>query len=381
MALPILFLVASSAGAQHVDVHGRGVIHVSTTGELYAAVNDPDNAGVRIVIAPGTYFLDPTQLNGGRLELQQDMEIVGFTGDASAVIIDAANLPEDSYHVDLGLTGAVRMGRGSNALEWMTVQSANPPATGAVETDLLGVGASSVRVAHIIAQGNQIGINFRNPPTLNGRLLRGVAEDNVLRHNTGQPNGTGLRVVNSGGVTRATAWVTLRRNRSYGNLRGFFASNLNSSGNVILIESREDEFTNNIAGCELQAGTSTSGVANSNLMVFDAEHDVISDNDGPPGHPGPSGLGAFGADSTVAPNLTSANLLQIALTDVRFSGNHPDTDVLAWGAHGNDGVFPGTDNHVELLLKRISGHAALEIVDSDPPDPKGTNTVVVRRAF
>jgi hypothetical protein len=380
MALPILIFVASSAGAQDVNVQGKGVIRVSSVAELYAAVNDPDNAGVRIVVAPGTYFLDPTQPNGGRLELQQDMEIIGQHGDATGVVIDATNLTADSYRLDFGFTAPVRMGRGSNALEWMTVQNASLPAAAGVETDLLGVGATSVRVAHIIAQRNPIGIDFRNPSTFNGRVLHGVAEDNVLRHNTAQ-NGIGIRVVNTNGVTRATAWITLRRNRSYGNLRGMFASNLNSSGNVILIESRADQFTNNIAGCELQAGTSTGGVANSNLLVFHAEHDVISDNDGSSEHPGPSGLGVFGADSTVAPELTSGNLLQIVLTGVRFSGNHPDSDVLAWGAHGNDGVFPGTDNHVELLLKGISRRAALRIVDSDPPDPNGTNTVVMREAF
>jgi hypothetical protein len=354
------------------------VVHVSNVAELYGAVNDPANAGNRIVMAPGTYALDATQANSGRLEFQQDMEVVGQNGDASAVVIDALNLPPESFQVDFGNTGPIRMGRGSNALEWVTLQNTSLPAPAAVETDLLGEGATIVRVAHIIAQGNQAGIDFRN--TVNGRVLRGVAEDNVLRDNTAG-NGAGIRVLNTGGVSGATVWATLRGNQLYGNLRGLVSINNNSSGNTVLIESRENHFTNNIAGCELQAGTSKGGLANSNVSVFDAVNDVISDNDGVSDHPPPGGLLAFGADSTVAPDLTSDNLLQIALTNVRFSGNHPESDVVAFGAHGNGGVFPGTNNHVELLLKGVSRRAALTVVDSDPPDPNGTNTVVIRKAF
>src|SRR5712692_5819966 len=98
IAVSSLAVIAAWATALMVSLpaiaapaQGRRVIHVSSVGELYVAVNDPDNAGVRIVMAPGIYFLDPTQPTGGRLELQQDMEIIGHAGDASAVVIDAAN--------------------------------------------------------------------------------------------------------------------------------------------------------------------------------------------------------------------------------------------------------------------------------------------------
>jgi hypothetical protein len=379
-----ILLVIVSYPAVTVRAQGRRVIHVSGVTELYAAVNDPENAGARIVIAPGTYFLDPTQPNGGRLELQQDMEVIGQHGDSTAVVIDASNLPPQSFQVDFGNTGPVRMGRGSNALEWVTVQNASVPAPAAVETDLLGAGATIVRVAHIIAQGNQGGIDFRNPgagTTFDGRVLHGIAEDNVLRDNT-SGNALGIRVINTGGVTGATAWVTLRSNRSYRNQRGLFAANNNSSGNVILIDSRGDQFTNNVAGCVLHAGLGFAGRADSNLLVFEAEGDVIADNDGPSDQPPPpGGIDAFGASTTVESDRTSGNLLRIALAGTRFSGNHADSDINAFGARGTGGVLPGTDNHVEILLKGISRHAALSAVDSDPPDPNGTNTVMVRKAY
>jgi hypothetical protein len=380
-----ILLVIVAFPAITARAQGQRGIHVSSVPELYAAVNDPQNVGARIVIAPGTYVLDPTQPNGGRLELQQDMEVIGHQGDANAVVIDASNLPRDSFQVDFGNTGPIRMGRGSNALEWVTVQNASLPAPAAVETDLLGVGATIVRVSHIIAQGNQGGIDFRNVSSaFNFRALHGIAEDNVLRDNTAG-NGLGIRVINTGGVTGATAWVTLRGNRSYGNLRGLFAANFNSSGNAILIESRADQFRNNVAGCVLQAGLlSTGDVANSNLLVFEAEADVIADNDGPqdPTLPVPGGIDALGGSSAIADSdRTSGNLLRIALAGTRFSGNHPDSDINAFGARGTGGVLPGTDNHVEILLKGISRHAALSAVDSDPPDPNGTNTVMVRKAY
>jgi hypothetical protein len=132
-------------------------IHVATVAELYAAVNDLDHAGRRIVLAPGTYFLDPAQTNGGRLEFQQDMRIVGERGDADAVVIDASNLPPASYSLGAFNTAPIRMGRGSNALEWLTIQNAHSPAVAAVETDLLGPGAAVIRVAYIVAQGTRRG--------------------------------------------------------------------------------------------------------------------------------------------------------------------------------------------------------------------------------
>ena len=171
------------------------IIHVSNIEELYAAVNDPENAGRRIVLAPGTYSLDPTQANGGRLEFQQDMTIVGQRGDAGAVVIDASNLPSASYALGgLFMTGAVRMGRGSNTLEWLTVQGAVNGSAG-VETDLpAGPDATIVRVVHIVAQGNSRGIDVRHlGPAFNGHVLRAILRDNEARRN----RDFGIRIVNT----------------------------------------------------------------------------------------------------------------------------------------------------------------------------------------
>jgi hypothetical protein len=116
--------------------------------------------------------------------------------------------------------------------------------------------------------------------------------------------------------------------------------------------------------------------------MFEAHGDIIANNDGTPDpNPAlPGGVDAIAGISLVAqPNQTSMNILHVALIGTSFSNNHPNSDVNAFGAFNVDGILPGTDNHVDILLQGVSRQAALSIVDSDPPDPNGTNTVVVRR--
>ena len=66
---------------------------VADVEQLYSAVNDPANEGAAITLAPGTYVLSANnpaggaRPNGGRLELQLDMSLNGFTGDRSAVVL------------------------------------------------------------------------------------------------------------------------------------------------------------------------------------------------------------------------------------------------------------------------------------------------------
>jgi hypothetical protein len=370
----VILLVSVSVRAQEARP-----IHVSNIEELYAAVNDPENAGRRIVLAPGTYSLDPTQANGGRLEFQRDMEIVGQRGDADAVVIDAANLPLESYQLGNLLSGAVVMGRGSNTLEWLTVQNATSGSAGVATLLPPESRATTVRVAHIVAQGNQRGILLGNvSPLFDGRVLRAVVEDTVLRDNT-LGEGQGLTVFNSQNVTGATVWATLRHNQAYDNLAGYDAFNF-SLNNTILINSTADRLTHNSIGCNVGAGLN-AGARNDtldNVMVFEAQGDTIEDNDKPvnPIYGKVGGLVAYGGASFAA-NRASRNLLRLAVIGTTFSGNQ-DLDVQAFGAFSREGVA-GTDNHVEILLQGISHQTVLSIVDSEPPDPEGTNTVVVRR--
>jgi hypothetical protein len=60
-----LFAVIPGLPAITARTHEQRVIRVSSITGHYAAVNAPENAGARIVIARGTYLLDPTQPNSG----------------------------------------------------------------------------------------------------------------------------------------------------------------------------------------------------------------------------------------------------------------------------------------------------------------------------
>ena len=105
------------------------------------------------MMAPGVYMLsvnDPggaARPNSGRLELQQDMSLQGVVGDHGAVTIDANNLPVSSYNnvPPIPLTAAIRMGRGTNSIEWLTVENAIGAAAN-IETDLNSTGTVYIRI-------------------------------------------------------------------------------------------------------------------------------------------------------------------------------------------------------------------------------------------
>src|SRR6187399_169546 len=130
-------------------------IYVSNLDQLYAAVNNPANTGSNVVLAPGTYILNASYANAGRLELLENMELQGQPGHPELVIIDASALPGTSFVPPLNFpaprTGAIRMGRGSNAIEWLTVKgNSSTQALSVIDTDIIWPDVSYVRIAHSI---------------------------------------------------------------------------------------------------------------------------------------------------------------------------------------------------------------------------------------
>src|SRR5687768_9380027 len=125
--------------ATNAEVDDGPVVQVGTIEELYAAVNNPANAGAAIILAPGRYVLSSSgpggvaRPNGGRLELLQDMSLYGVAGDRSAVVIDTSLLPQSSFNAPFGRTGSIRIGRGRNAIEWLTIIG-NPLAAAGIAT-------------------------------------------------------------------------------------------------------------------------------------------------------------------------------------------------------------------------------------------------------
>ena len=152
-----------SSANTHTLQKTKKKIYVSNLEELYAAVNDPGRAGTEVILAAGTYVLNASYPNGGRLELQTDMSLRGQPGNSDAAIIDQSSLPTSSFVIPAGRTGGIRMGKGTNSLEWLSTVggavSANPFSV--INTDLLST-ETNIRILHVYinVNGSNLGINL-----------------------------------------------------------------------------------------------------------------------------------------------------------------------------------------------------------------------------
>ncbi len=381
-----LVCLSSSAAA--------GVVSVSNVEDLYSAVNDAANAGAVIVLAPGTYVLsatDPTgspRPHGGRLELQQDMSLYGLEGDRTAVVIDASSLPSTSVTG----TGIIRTGRGSNAVEWLTL-TGNRQAAGGIETDLPGTADTRLTVAHVVSGGSHRGVDIRNNGAANaGRRIDAEIDDGDFAPAPADGLTEPIRIANLS-VYQGQIYVVLNGNRAHGGLFGCIVANdAGASFGTIDVRSNGDTFDENAIGCLLVAATITdpsgASTGNSNSVTFEAYGSQFINNTAPgippPGLGGGIGIAAAAADVGVggvgAPNSASANTLIVRLWGSGFYGN-PNADFQAWGARANTiPVGPaGTYDTTTIDLYGVSKFVDVIAVDSSPDDPTGTDTVTVNR--
>ena len=368
-------------------------IYVFNIDQLYAAVNNPANTGSIVVLAPGTYILNASYPNAGRLELLENMELQGQPGQPEVVIIDASALPGTSFmspnNFPAGRTGAIRMGRGFNSIEWITVKgNSSDQALSVIDTDLIWQdGPSNIRVAHSIIAGGRIGIDIRNVGAASvGRVLEAEIVDNEVMENLVQ-FGQGIEVQNANGATGAIIRATLNGNYVHGNKIGMRTFNNNANNNTnsrsITIQSNADRFEENGIGIYLAAslnqGLTTTG--NGNLLHFEAHGTSIQNNQGtlPPDVTEPSrgGIYAVGGFSTNG-GVASDNRLEINLWGCLMSGNY-GPDIKAYGALSNSATIAGTNNVVNIHLHGVSTNATVNATSSLPGEPAGTNTVNIFR--
>ena len=355
-------------------------VRVTTPAELQLAVSDTANAGKTIVLAPGTYPLDPSGPTAGRLELQTDMELEGCRGRTEEVVIDAGLLPAASYQAG-GLTGALRMGRGHNAVRWLTLRNATKGAA-FVETDLAPTAPdteTSVTVERCIIEGNQRGIDLRLVgAAANGRTLRATFKDNILRDNA-LGMGQGLRIAILQGVLGATVRATVHGNSSTGNLAGLLAATNASSGSTIAIDSKSNHYSGNGIGCLLAAAIATGAAeANDNELTFDSHNDTFEGNDVPTAAYADAGAGLAvigGESAAAAAGATDRNAALVVLRNGRFSAN-PAADLIVFGARGANGLVPGTENDVLVILRGGTRDPIVQQVASDPNEPTNRLTIV-----
>jgi hypothetical protein len=374
-------------------------VYVKNVDELYAAINDPANIGSKIVLAPGTYLLDASYPKAGRLELLADMSLTGQPGKPEQVIIDGSGLPATSFSLPTipsfpGAirTGVIRMGNGSNAIEWLSVKgSPLTAALSAIETDLITTPIAHVRVAHCIVTGGQIGINIRNrDPQSNGRIIEAEILNNEITENLAG-FGQGVGIQNARNVTAAVIRANLRGNYVHRNRMGIRAFNVVSNQCAIFIQSTDDRFEENGLGLALLGAFNEfpNFTANDNYVLFEASGTTVMNNIGVPAPPPGSaelftgGMMAIGAMVSVNsfPGRTSYNKLDIKFWGCRFEGNVAPYDINAFGARS---TYPsaspaGTNNVVNIHLNGISANATVNVIPSFPSEPAGTNTINVYR--
>lgn len=356
-------------------------VPVTTVDQLYSAVNNSANAGAQVVLAPGTYVLSATSAgttrpNGGRLELQANMSLTGLVGDRDAVVIDMSHLPNASFNVALGKTGGIRIGRGSNAVEWMTLIG-NVNAAASIETDLGDTHPIEVTIAHIVAHGSIRGIDVRNVGTpMSGRSIVARVEDNEFYGGT-----EGLRIVNLGGAIGAQVDVTMSGNRVHDNTNGCVIEHNRASSGAIRVRSSGDRIEHNALGCLIGGGlVAQPGVANSNTTVFEAYGDAFVDNTLDVTSIDKGGVLITGAETPGAANSASHNIVMISFTGTKVSGNQ-NVDFQAYAARStaNPAGISGVGNQVTIYLRGVSKQIDVDAINSMPLEAAGTNTVTVIR--
>jgi hypothetical protein len=382
---PIAIALLAACFSMSGRANSARTMTVSDAEALYAAVNDPGNAGAAVLLAAGHYALtgldphDVARPNGGRLELQPDMSLAGVAGHAEDVVIDASGPRGPSFASPQGNTGAVRIGRGHETIEWLTVRGA-ASAAASIATDLVGDRTTSVRIAHVIAEGSVRGIDVRNMgPAAAGRTIIIDLDDNELTANTTN-TGQGIRFVNANGANGAAIVASLHSNRSHDNLRGCLAANLASSGASITIDSHDDRFDDNQVGCVFSGGNTQSpaAVANDNTITVTIHGGSFRDSVGvlqPDNEMG--GLVVEGGRGEVA-GATSRNSVQISVWGTTFDSNQ-GADVSAWGARTTAAAPAGTDNVVSIDLHGASKEAVTGAIPSTPVEPAGTNRVTIAK--
>jgi len=357
---------------------------VADVEHLYSAVNDVANEGATITLAPGTYVLSATDGGGGdrpnkgRLELQRDMSLRGVTGDRSAAVIDATGLPELSLTLPLpnqgtNRTAPVRIGRGSNAIEWLTVIGSTGAAAG-IATDLDGFTNTRIRVAHVVSSGASRGVDVRNAGTINAgrRIDAHIEENEFIGPMTGAANG--IRLANFPGANGGVVVATMSGNRTHGFQMGCLIGNNRASNATVEVRSSGDRFFANGLGCFVMGGQGTTAEnANSNSASFAAHGSEFVDNTAALGTDR-GGIFVIGGTST-SENAASHNTVSVELIGSKVSGNTA-AEFQAFGARKGTTEGPaGTDNHVTIELQGVSKQ--LDVMT--PSAPNGTNTVTVIR--
>ena len=371
---------------------GKKKVYVSDIDQLYASVNDPANTGVQIIISPGIYLLNAAYPNGGRLEFQTDMELMGQPGHAALVVIDQTTLPSSSFALAGGArSGGIRMGRGSNSLKWLTVKG-NALALSAIDTDLLS-SETYIEISHTVVNGSQIGIDLRNRLAEQaGRIIHAKISNNEVTGNTAG-FGTGIAIQNANGATGGKIIVEMKENFIHANRVGFRAfsnaATVTVNNGTVKVTSYADRIEGNGMGMYISGGLTqvSTAFANDNQTYLEFHGSTIRNNNPQPMPPEIKpletiipigGIFAVGGNSTGGDNKASNNKLIVKFwgTDISENG----TDMYAFGAWCRPpATIPGINNVAEIYLYGVSENAVVVATPCIPFEAAGTNVLNIFR--
>lgn len=397
MLVPLTLLTPALAGnGSNPPAKGKGVIKISTVEQLYAAVNNPANAGARLELKPGTYVLTADgrdgqpRPNGGRLELQKDMSLSGKPGDRAAVTIDAYNLPASSFPqtvngVNLGPNAAVRLGRGRNTLSWLTVRDTRAGQAN-IDSGLqpLDPGPAWVKLEHVDSTGSIRGANLLNfGPLSSGQVL--VAEVLDCRfHDNDLSLSEGIRIGNFQGATNARVHARMVGNASWGQQQGRLIVNNRAINSEIRVLSVNNSFFDNGAGTIIIGGLSSSNTrADGNTINFVSHNEVFTGNVGETEFD-KGGLVVLGVEDISNAGGGSGNQVNVTLSAARFRDNQV-ADLTGIGARALSAATIGNslNNRVTLRLREGNSRHSLgrveSFADSVPAAPGLGNQVTVIR--
>lgn len=367
---------------ESLEKYGQNKIKVYDVEQLYEAVNNPDNIGKKLLLNCGTYVLTVNDSsgnprpNGGRLELQEDVSLIGVTNNRSAVIIDASGLPNSSFAVPFGKTGPIRIGRGKNTIKWLTILG-NEFAAGGIETDLTGTPTTEIKVAHVVSAGSLRGIDVRNiGTTMIGRRIDAEIVDNECFGKV-----EGIRLVNTNGANQGQIYAELRNNYAHDFYFGIIANNNRCTSGIVKVTSRGDKFEGNGLGGLIIGGSALAGTSVSNSTTFEAHGSKFINNNGPinPDITDAGGLLVIGADA-FGPDVTFSNTVTVRLWNTKVYGNQ-NIDFQGFGSRSISvpPVLGGTNNSALIQFYGTSKRIDVVLINSFPEDPNNTNTVTVVR--
>ena len=372
-------------------------IYVTNISELYAAINNAENSGSTLVLAPGVYMLSANYPKAGRLELLHNMSLVGQPGHPEAVIIDATELPLSSFTIapSNARTGAVRMGDGNNSIEWITFQ--NDPAhtiRSLIQTDIVTTPTSQIKVAHCIIKGSSIGLSILNrDPVANGRILEADVADNEIYDNTIQQFGSGIQIQNTL-VNDAVLKVRLSRNYVHGNRAGMMIFNSTSQRCSLEVKSYDETIENNGVGLVLVGALilNATSPAIDNTFIYESYASSLKNNHGVPAPPFSFPAGGVFAPSGLAmtqfgpPGTAHNNKLEISFHGTAIEDNIGGAQINAYGAYSyyalpplNNSTLVGSNNKTNVYLHGQSISATANAANSIPTEAAGTNTANIYR--